>query len=479
MLGPMSTPTTEKGHPGGYVTEYNPMNGRSTHTVRSSYDLAAELQFPYSLVTYDKMRVDPQIAGVLEAIAQPVLNAEWDLLTEGVPDNVCEFVRTELGLPSATNPHADIEHQGVNILDHIAEATDTMLWAGFFAAEQTYTVAPPTPAQEGLGLPEQVRHLRKLAPRPPRTIERIETERDGGLKAIVQTPLKAVDPDIVIPVRQLVFYSHKKVGGAWEGQSVLRPVYRPWAMKDMYLRLDLAAVDRHSSGYFVGKTDDKARRDDLYAALAGLRNGDESTLVIDDRDSVELIALKGNIVDIVERLKYLDQEIGKSALAMFIDLGHDRGARSLGETHLRIFYTKVKALAAYIARTITQHVIRDLVRLNFPAGTPYPRLTPGDIVAQQGTSAEVLKILMDSKAVTYDRGLENYVRAGNGLPDLPEDAPAGPNAYPPVQQTPIESDPAAAEDPPSGPRSVAASEPISAYDRATVLMEQLRQRVNR
>lgn len=535
MLGAMSAPTNEQGHPGGYASQYNPMNGRTTHSVVSSYDLAAELQFPTSLATFDKMRADPQIAGVLEAIAQPVLNAEWDLDTRGVDENVVEFVRTELGLPSETNPHADIEHQGVNILEHIAEATDTMLWAGFFAAEQTYTVAPPTPAQQGLNLPAEVRHLRKLAPRPPRTIERIETERDGGLKAIVQTPLNPTDDDIVIPVKQLVFYSHKKLGAAWEGQSVLRPVYRPWAMKDMYLRLDLAAVDRHSSGYWRGKTNDKGRRDELFQALANLRNGDESTIVHDPDDEVELISVNGQLINIVERLNYLDQEIGKSALAMFLDLGHDNGARSLGETHLRVFYTKVKALAAYIARTITTHVIRDLVRLNFPEGTAYPRLTPGDLVAQQGTSAETLKALMDSGALTYDRGLEDHVRARHGMPALPTppeddpDAPAGTvSAEPDEDLAELEAklkraqllsintgsaatayrtgyDPASISDaydlPPglrhtgfypvtvkteeaiegesAGPRAIAASEGSTAYDRATALYEQLRERVNR
>lgn len=418
----MSTPTSEKGHPGGYEAQFNPMNGRTVHTVTSSHDLAAELQFPNSLITYDRMRADPQVAGILEAISQPVLNAEWDLDPTGVPDNVVEFVRTELGLPSKDQPLADPEHQGVHVLDHIAEATDTMLWAGFFAAEQTYTVGPPTPAQKGLGAGwnGEVRHLRKLAPRPPRTITEILTDRDGGLKAIKQTPLNPQDPDTVIPVKQLVFYSHKKVGGSWEGQSILRPVYRPWAMKDMYLRLDLSAVERHSSGYWVGKTNDVKRRDALYDALANLRNGDESTLIIDPSDEAHLVSLNGGTVNIIDRLNYLDQEIGKSALAMFMDLGHDAGAKALGETHLRVFYTKVKALAQYIGRIITQHVIRDLVRLNFPAGTAYPLLTPGDIIAQQGASADTIHTLMASKAISYDRSLEDYVRARNGLPPLPE-----------------------------------------------------------
>lgn len=186
----MSIPTREKGHPGGYVSTYNPMNGRTVHTVTSSYDLALELQFPYSLITYDRMRADPQIAGVLEALSQPVLNAEWDLDGTGVPDNVTEFVRTELGLPTKDQPLADPDHMGINIREHIAEATDTMLWAGFFAAEQTYTVGPATPAQEGLGagLGGEVRHLRKLAPRPPGRSRRSRPTRTAGCAPSTRPP---------------------------------------------------------------------------------------------------------------------------------------------------------------------------------------------------------------------------------------------------------------------------------------------------
>lgn len=478
----MSVPTNEKGHPGGFVSAYQPMSGRTTHTVTSSYDLAEDLQFPRSLITYDKMRADPQIAGVLEALAQPILNAQWDLIAEGVPENVTEFVRTELGLYGPENPLAQFSHQGVSILDHIAEMTQTLMWAGFSVAEQTYTVAPPTPEQAALGLPEEVRHLRKLAPRPPRTIEKIEVDKDGGLKGIVQTPLNPLDGDITIPVKQLVFYSHNKIGGAWEGQSVLRPTYRPWAMKDMYLRLDLKAVDQHSTGFWRGKTSDAKRRDALYESLANLRSGQETVIVTDAQDEVNLLAVNGQLVDVVARLNYLDREISRSALAQFLDLGHDNGARALGETHLKVFITKCSAIANYIARTVTQHIIRDLVRLNFPEGTPYPVLTPGDLRAQQGASAETLKQLMDAGAITYDRTLENFTRERAGYPVLDEDAGPRPaeieaqnaeaarNAPPPVQVGPGLATVTEI------PTAVTASEQ-TAYERATSLYQQLQARV--
>ena len=374
-----------------------------------------------------------------------MLNAEWALDEAGVPPNVAEFVRTELGLPSADNPLARIQHQGVNILDHIDEMCQTMLWAGFAAAEQTYTVAPPNPAQEGLGLPDEVRHLRKLAPRPPRTINRIAVERDGGLKAIVQAPVHSTDNDITIPVKQLVFYSHKKIGASWEGQSVLRHVYRPWAMKDMYLRLDLQAVDKHSAGYWKAKTTSKERRDALLESLSNLRNGEENVLVHDPQDEVELVGLSSNLVDIVSRLKYLDQEMSRSALAMFLDLGQENGARNLGEVHLRIFFNKVKALAAYIGRIITEHIIRD--------DNP-----PLFVEADHVDAFEL--------TVTHPGAeLEDYIRTRHGLPALPAagETPAATRPRPVPAET-------------TTPQPVAASE--TALERATILYDRLKERVS-
>lgn len=421
----MSESTNEQGHQGGYSAQLAPGGGRR-YTVESPRDWAPELQFPQSVVVFDSMRTETHLAGVLEAIVQPIQSADWHLLTDGVPENVVEFVRTELGLPSEEQPLADPEHVGVDIIEHLAEAAETMLWAGFSPFEQVWDVGPATPAQEGLGagFDGEVRHLRKLAARPPRTITDIEVEDDGGLKAVLQTPLDYSRlGDVPIDVENLVMYTHRKRGANWAGESVLRPAYRPWALKDIYMRLDAAAVDKHSSGHWVGKSRDPKRADHLAQLLSQMRSAERGVLVLDEGDEAQLLGMSGSLVDITPRLKYLDQEMSRSALAMFMDLGHDNGARALGETHLKVFYTKVQGVAKYMARIVTRHIIRDLVRANFPTGTPYPQLTPGDIVAQQSSTLESLKELKTAGIITYDRSLEDYARKRWGnLPALaPED----------------------------------------------------------
>lgn len=427
----MSAPTEEQGHPGGYVAGFT-VHGRKKYLVDSPPHWAPELRFPDSAVVYDAMRNETHLAGVLEALVQPIADAEWKLDGTGVPENVTAFVRTELKLPTEESPLSHTYHNGVDIIDHIVEMIETMLIYGFSCAEQVYDVSEPTPEQLLLGAGVQVpgtdkrlvAHLRKLSPRPPRTITEIETERDGGLKSIHQTPLEYDGPLLEgteIERDQLVFYTHKRKGAAWEGESLLRPAYRSWALKDIYMRLDARAVDRHSSGYWKVTSDDARRLDELEGKLAEVQSGERGVIGHDANDTVELMGLSGSIVDIISRLQYLDREMSRSALAMFLDLGIDgQGNRALGEVHLRVFYRKIAAVAKYAARIVTEHVIADLVRHNYPEGTPYPRLTPGDIIAQQSANLDTIQTLVSTGLVTTDPQLEAWARSRHGMPEKPE-----------------------------------------------------------
>lgn len=414
-------PTQETGHPGGYEPEHT-RNGGTRYTVTSPTDWARELQFPNNIAIYEHMSRESHLSGIIEAVTEPVLTADWHLNTEGVPDNVVEFVRTELGLTSPDNPLQRMAHRGVIIHDHIEEMLHTMLWAGFSCAEIVYNPAPPTPAQEGLGagINGTVNHLRKLASRHPRTITGIDVEADGGLRGIRQTPLTPTTTldDKFIGVDNLVFYSYKRRGGDWSGESLLRPAYRPYILKDVYLRLDARAAEKHSSGVWHATSGDQNRANKLHRDLSAVQSGEQAVIVTDPGDTVNQMGVSGSLIDITPRLKFLNEEMSRSALAMFLDLGHDSGARSLGDTYVDVFNKKIEATARYIARIITEHIIRDLVRWNYPDGTPYPSLTPGDL--RRPADATTLKTLLDSGAITTDPALEAFARSMNGIPTKPE-----------------------------------------------------------
>lgn len=480
-------PTSEKGHPGGFSPIGVPAGrSRMQYAVSSPLEWAPELQFPQSIVMYDTMRTETHLSAVLEAVLQPIYTANWHLDTRGVPDEVVNLCNTELGL-GEDDALSRVRRQGVRIYEHVVETASTLLWAGFSCAEITWNPGPPTPAQEKLGITDEVVHLRKLGTRPPRTITKIETDRDGGLRSVHQTPLGDSHPqiDVELGVDRLVFYTLNKEGGDWTGRSMLRTAYQAWALKDIFLRMDAQAVEKHAMGYWVGHTTDPSRADAMLDMIEGLRTGESAGAVLQTGDTLELMGMSGSTINVIDRLNYLDQAMSRSALAMFLDLGHDNGARSLGETHLKVFQQKIQAVANYIGHTATEHIIRELVEHNFPEGTPYPALVPGDIAAQQGVSADTLNGLLDSGAITWDKGLEEQTRTTYGLSPLPRgftrpqdkaaeaaaEAAKNPPAITAVPGLRPVPDPAATTE---AERTVAAS----ALERATAAYEALRARVH-
>lgn len=419
----MSTPPTrELGQPGGIapslrVTRRGTKNGYEVEPLEGN----AELRFPESIPVYDQIRSqDGHIGSVLTAITLAVNGASWDLRTDGVNDKVVNFVRSQLGIPAPGEARVRQGGRGISWTEHIQQVTETMLWAGFAAFEQVYSIGPATPEMQELGL-EDVAYLRKLAPRLPRTITRIETERDGGLKAIWQTPMwepgKSILEEVEIPVDRLVMYVYRKEGADWSGRSLLRSAYKHWLIKDVFLRLDAQVVERNGMGIPVVTYTNEQHKQIAKNAVEQVRAGAHAGLALPEGCKLSFVGTTGNTVDITPKLKYHDQEMARVAMANFLDLGHDRGSQSLGETLLGVFMDSVQTLADSIAEVTTEHMIRDLVRLNFGEDEPYPVLVPGDLKASRGIATTQLKELVDAGIIQPDDKLEAHERARHGLPE--------------------------------------------------------------
>lgn len=469
--------TSETGSPGGLRASYSPSGGRQ-FTV-DPLELNFELQFPNSIPIYDTMRSqDGHIGSILMSFVQPIVGAKWDLLTEGCADKVVKLVRSELGLVEVGKPRQRRRREGISWYEHVEQACETKLWAGFAPFEQVYEVSPPRPGQEDLGLSTVV-HLRKLAPRLPRTITEITVGRDGGLVSVSQTHPEG-QPDIIIPVKQLVMYTHRKEGADWTGRSVLRQAYKHWLLKDIFLKLDAQAAERNSMGIPVITYADESQKAEAEANVQSLRAGATAGLALPVNAALELKGVSGGTTDLIPRIQYHDQEMSRSALAMFLDLGHDNGARSLGEVHLAVFLGAVQAVADTLAEVATEHVIRDLVEFNFGPDEPYPVMTPGDLKSNQDLSPELLQTLIAAGVVIPDSTLETYARNRFNLPDAKPDrpvgSPGGPPAPTPDPQGPVpaQADSNAPNAPTQKGHDLAASEAaLSPITEATRLMSRL------
>jgi hypothetical protein len=406
----------EIGTPGGVAIDAT-AKGASSFVIEP-LDPNPDLHFPLSIPVYDEMRsTDGQVASLLSAINLPILAARWQLQGANVRPEIMTFVRSELGLDLPGEALERQRKQGIVWLDHLETAL-LCLPFGFMPFEQVYEPGPPTPEQAALGT-DLLLHLRKLAPRLPRTISQIHVGRDGGLAGISQPPLDAkAKDDVFIPVERLVFYCHKREGADWSGRSILRTVYKNWMIGDKILRLSAQIIERNGMGiptvYYDNEKVSKAEAEQM---VQNLRAGATAGAAMPSGGAkLELTGVTGQTVDPLPHMKYHDEKIAESALAMFKTLGHDSGARSLGDTFVDIFTQAVQSVADFFGRVATEHVIRDLVELNFGADEPYPVLTPGDLSANKAITTSALKELVDAKIVTPDANLEAFMRSASGLP---------------------------------------------------------------
>lgn len=407
--------TNETGNPGGIIAV-------DAGFVVDSIEQNAALKFPQNIPVFDQMRsTDVHIGSVLRAIELPIISARWDLQTDGVSPEVETLIRSELGLSKDGNTRQRRRRQGIVWKDHVRDVIGSVLWAGFMPFEQVYEVAPPLPEQADLGLSSVV-HLRKLAPRLPQTITEIGVGKDGGLSHITQAGIDA-SVDLKIPVENLVFYVLDKEGADWAGRSLFREAYKNWKIKDTLITLDAMIAERNGMGIPVVSYGEGQEAQALKIAQ-DLRAGATAGIAKPLGINVDILGVTGSTVDILPKIKYHDQEMSRKALAMFMDLGQDKGARNLGETFFNLFINSLQAVADLIAETATEHVIRDLVEFNFGADEPYPVLTPGNLAANEPVTPDVLKLLVDAGLITPDAPLQARVRERYGLPAAEEKAAA-------------------------------------------------------
>lgn len=381
-----------------------------------------DLEWPLNIAVYSEMRrSDGQIGSLLKAIRLSIQRAAWTLDDEGVDPEVAEFVRSELGMTEPGKHRQRARRNGIVWTDHLREAL-LMLPFGHMFFEQVYTYRPE----------DNRIHLRKLAARLPTTIEEILLARDGGLQAIRQTAPDTINyPNgVVIPVDRLVAYVLDREGGDWTGQSILRTAYKHWLIKDQIMRIDAQSVERNGMGIPVMTYDPETpgAKEEAERIVAEVRAGEAAGVVVPvdtagTAEGFKLVGVNGQTVDAVPKMEYHDQQISRSALAMFLDLGHDAGARSLGETFKDFFTDALQAVADDIAEVATEHIVRDLVEVNWGPDEAYPVVTPGRLRDGNNLVAESLATLANAAIITPDRDTENFVRTRIGLPERNEDSP--------------------------------------------------------
>lgn len=384
-----------------------------------SHETNPELQWPNSIEVFDRMRrEDPQVKSVLRAVTLPIMRTEWVIDGAGCRPEVVAHIAADLGLPVKGEAFtAPLRTKGRFSFKEFLRLALLELVYGHSFFEQVYDQS------------SGATHLAKLAWRPPRTISDIDVAKDGGLEAIKQFGI-AGRSDVKIPVDRLVAFVNEREGANWIGESLLRSAYKMWMLKDRVLRIQALTAERNGLGLptftaaeppeggsfaeTIAWMDEEIKRGLKIAKDA--RAGETAGVSLAHGSTMDFVGVKGKLPDTEGPIRYYDEQIARAVLAHFLNLGTETGSWALGSTFANFFTDSLNAVAQHIAEVTQQHVIEDLVDLNWGSSEPAPRLVPAAIGEQQPVTADAIKALIDCGALSADPALEQFLRAKYGLP---------------------------------------------------------------
>lgn len=398
----------------GYVT-----GSTQWWSAPDDHEETPELRWPKSVEVYDQMRrQDSQVMSVLRAVTLPIRRTAWRIDPAGADPAVAEFVAENLNLDvKGQPPRPQLRTRDrFSWAEHLRMAL-LMLPFGHSFFEQVYRIDDTGMAR-----------IRKLAWRPPRTIAKVEVASDGGLVAIEQAGISARAARI--PVEDLVAYVLDREGGNWLGQSLLRPAYKFWLLKDRALRTQSMTIDRNGLGvpvYEAGEVPEtmqteeakKYAEDELAAGLQiaqGLRSGENAGASVPHGAKITMQGVEGTLPDADPVIRYYDEQIARAVLAHFLNLGTETGSWALGSTFADFFTLSLQSYAESVRDTTQQHVVEDLVDINFGTTVPAPRIVFDEVGSNSPLTAEAIKALIECGALTADDLLEEYIRDRNDLP---------------------------------------------------------------
>ena len=265
---------------------------------------------------------------------------------------------------------------------------------------------------------------RKLAPRMPKSISSwvMENGKDG-----VQQ-LTSDGNTVNIPLEKLLIFINEKEGDNWWGNSILRPAYKHWFMKDAFYKIDAIAFERQGLGVPVASLPSgytPADEEKAKTILKNMRAHDQGYLIKPAGYEIEFMDMKGSATrDPSKSIQHHNREIVKSVLAHFLELGAGgSGSRALSTDQSDLFLQSLEAVANVVVDVFNKYAIPQLVDLNFDNIKQYPKLQYNGISRVDIEKlSKAYQQLSQSGAVEAIDADEQYFRELMSLPERDPDA---------------------------------------------------------
>jgi hypothetical protein len=362
----------------------------------------AKLKWPVSIVTYEDMRRDPQIQGLLQSFWLPIRQYEWYVDPAGTTGTVAEEIAQDFGLPLFGEENPD-ETRGLDFDDHIRIAL-------------VATATGHKIFEEAGELDEQGKfRLTRLEQRPETTISRFNIAPNGDLISVQQY---GSVPAPTIPAERLLTYVWDREGANWAGRPLLYGLYRPWLLKDELVRGDAVTHRRFSGVPYTKQTQpgvvDSGASAAAAAAMQALRAGDTSGIHFPYGIEPGILSGDGSS-SAINSAEYHDRQMSRAFMQMFADLGTTpHGSRALGTTLLDHFTLGVITVANWVRKSTMLAVRREVTR-NYGPEAKAPEIKFREERAQELTP-EQLVALVEAGVIVADDDLEKAVRENGSLP---------------------------------------------------------------
>ena len=402
-----SAPTTAP----GIVDDSIGYNGRFAGILGDLYETVPDLLHPTSVQVYSQMRRDAQLTAILGALTLPVRRATWQISGAGCRPEVVALVADDLGLPvaGADDEPTGARVRGVKWRDHLRMAL----------LRETYGYMPFAHRYE---IRDGKARLMALAERMPQTWCDVTVDSDAQLVSAQQSLAIGQRASQPIPASQLTWHVRDREGANWWGTSVLRPSYAPWLLKREMQRVHATSNRRFGMGVpeyrpLPGTTPTPAQMAAAQAAVSSIRVGDQAGMVSIPGFQLLLNGITGSTPDTLAFIRWLDQQMSRTVLAGFLDLGETpNGSRALGAEFVDLFLLIEQTLAEDIAATETEQTVARIVEWNWGPDEPVPAVQVADVGSRREVTAEALQMLLTSGALSADPALEEWIRREYRLP---------------------------------------------------------------
>jgi phage gp29-like protein len=204
---------------------------------------------------------------------------------------------------------------------------------------------------------------------------RFEVDAYRNVRALI---LHAPDGrQLVLPREKFILYAYNPRYESPAGESDLRAAYRAWRSKERILQQWDLFLSKYASPTLIGvykRGLPPAQQEELLRALDKVQQ--ETAMIVPEEVQVSALEFKQSGAEsFAQAVAHHNAEIAKSILGetLTTDEGQRVGSLALGQVHLKVLQTQLRALRAELAeRVMHDQLIRPLVRLNF-GDAPVPR----------------------------------------------------------------------------------------------------------